>query len=75
LAGAVAEGAGVGAKIGGAITFQGDQVTNVAMESEVSGEVGITSATLTGKLALKGGPDISTSWGNAIGLGGIGIDL
>ena len=61
-------GAGVGAKVGGAITFQGDQVTNVAMESEVSGQIGITSASLTGRLALEGGPDISTSWGNTIGM-------
>jgi hypothetical protein len=70
-------GAGVGAKVGGAITFQGDQVTNAAMESEVSGQVGITSASLTGRLALEGGPDISTSWGNTIGLGygGAGVDV
>ena len=68
-------GAGVGAKIGGAITIQGDNVTNVAGEAEVSGQVGITGATLTGRLALEGGPDISTSWGNTIGLGCIGIDL
>lgn len=68
-------GAGVGAKIGGAITFQGDQVTNVAGEAEVSGTVGITGASLTGRLALEGGPDISTSWGNTIGYGGVGIDV
>jgi hypothetical protein len=70
-------GAGVGAKAGGSITIQGDQVTNAAMESEVSGQVGITTATITGRLALEGGPDISTSWGNTIGLGygGAGIDV
>lgn len=72
-------GAGVGAKVGGSVTFQGDQVTNAAMESEVSGQVGITSATLTGRLALEGGPDISTSWGNSIGMGigpvSTGVDL
>jgi hypothetical protein len=45
------------------------------MESEVSGQIGITSESLTGRLALEGGPDISTSWGNTIGMGGIGVNI
>jgi Sec-independent protein translocase protein TatA len=64
-------GLGGGAKIGGAITFQGDRVTNVAMESGVSSELGTVTTTLTGRVALEGGPDISLE--NTIGWGGTGI--
>ena len=60
-----------GAKIGGAITFQGDQVTNVAMEGEVKTEVLMITTSVKGRLAVEGGSVVSLK--NMIGFAGTGI--